>query len=191
MGSEMSNHKLKDEIVSAMRNDFVHGYINDEGVRVFPLAKELSERYGVAQSTLYKYIEKRDWQSEKNRVQTEIELKNDSERMERLTKSGKKFDDKSLTAAERMMAKVNRRLSIGFKLEEDEPNSFGIPTAELKELSIIAINAQKLAKLALGQAQEISKVSADISSPDAFREVLEQLDEIAESRSSRHDHTLQ
>jgi len=187
----MSNHKLKDEVVSAMRNDFVHGYINDEGVRVFPLAKELSERYGVAQSTLYKYIEKRDWQSEKNRVQTEIELKNDSERMERLTKSGKKFDDKSLTAAERMMAKVNRRLSIGFKLEEGEPNSFGIPTAELKELSIVAINAQKLAKLALGQAQEISKVSADISSPDAFREVLEQLDEIAESRSSRHDHTLQ
>jgi len=53
------------------------------------------------------------------------------------------------------------------------------------------MNAQKIGKLALGQAQEISKVSADISNPEAFREVMEQLDEIAEARSSRYKHTVQ
>jgi hypothetical protein len=66
-----------------------------------------------------------------------------------------------------------------------------LQTETLRELSQIAINAQKIGKLALGQAQEISKVSADISSPEAFREVMEQLDEIAEARSSRYKHTVQ
>jgi len=61
----------------------------------------------------------------------------------------------------------------------------------LRELSQVAINAQKLGKLALGQAQEISKVSADVSNPETFREVMEQLDEVANARSSSHDHTVQ
>jgi hypothetical protein len=54
---------------------------------------------------------------------------------------------------------------------------------ELQAASHVAQNAQKLGKLALGEAQEISKVSADVSNPEAFHRVMEQLDELANARS--------
>lgn len=187
----MTAPKLKDDAKNAIRDEFVHGYVDDDGKRVFPSIQALCKRHDIAQSTLYRYVEKEGWQSQKDRVQTEIEMKRDAERMKRLLDDGRKFDDDSLDIAQKMLNKVARRLLRGFKAEENQPDVDGIPTMELKELSNIAINAQKIGKLALGQAQEISKVSADVSSPEAFREVMEQLDEIAAARSSRYQHTLQ
>lgn len=183
--------KLTPELRQAIRDEFVHGYTNEEGQRLFPTVDALVKRHDVARATLYRWVEKEDWQTQKNRVQTELETKLDAERLQRMVDEGKRLDDRSLTIAQGMLQKVARRLQKSFKDEEENPRTGGIPNDELTKLSQIAMNAQKIGKLALGQAQEISKVSADISNPEAFREVLEQLDEIAEARSSRYKHTLQ
>ena len=45
-----------------------------------------------------------------------------------------------------------------------------------------AINAQKLAKLALGEATENMKLNANIQETDAFREAMELLDEVERQR---------
>ena len=52
-------------------------------------------------------------------------------------------------------------------------------------------NAQKIGKLALGQAQEISKVSANVSAPDSLREIISELDELAGIKASRAKHIIQ
>ena len=89
-----------------------------------------------------------------------------------------------------MLRSVARKLQKSINEEKDNPKA-QLKPEHLRELSQVAINAQKIGKLALGQVQEISKVSADISNPEAFKEVLEQLDEVAEKRSSRYKHSVQ
>ena len=70
-------------------------------------------------------------------------------------------------------------------LEQSDPDSQLISPVELKDLSVVAANAQKIGKLALGEATDISKVSADVTNPEAFRSVMAQLDELAEAKSSQ------
>lgn len=183
--------KLTPDLRQAIRDEFMHGYTNGNGERQYPSVDALSKRHDVARATLYRWVEKEGWQSEKNRIHTEFEQRQDAERLERMLTSGKQLDDRALTIAQGMLQKVATRMRRGFDDEQANPEHGGLDTETIRELSQIAINAQKIGKLALGQAQEISKVSADISNPEAFREVMEQLDEIAAVRSSRYKHTIQ
>lgn len=183
--------KITDALSSAMREEFIFGYTDATGVRVYPSIDSLVKKHNVARATLYRHVEKENWQGQKNQIQTEIEQKLDDERVTKLLKEGKKLDDTALAIAQGMLTSVGRKLQKGFQDEQNNPVDGGLAETLLRDLSQTAINAQKLGKLALGQAQEISKVSADVSSPEAFREIMEQLDEIAESRSSSHNHSLQ
>ena len=49
-------------------------------------------------------------------------------------------------------------------------------------LANTALTAQKLAKLALGEATEKLDLNANINETEAFREVMELLDTVAEQR---------
>lgn len=179
--------KLTLELEIKMRDEFVFGYLDDKGERRYPTIEALHRRHDVAIATLRRKADKGEWQREKNRRQTEIMQKLDAERLNRLVESGKRLDDTALQLAQGMLALVGQTLQDAFNEETDRQ----LHTDELRELSVVAINAQKVGKLALGQAQEISKVSADVSNPEAFREVMEQLDELATARSSRYRHTIQ
>ena len=182
--------KITDELAETMRNEFVFGYTNENGVRVYPTIDGLVKRHDVARASLYRYADKNNWQGEKNRAQTEIQEQLDADRINKLVTDGKKLDDNSLAIAQGMLNAVGRKLQQAITAEQADPEQTVEPVM-LRELSHVAINAQKLGKLALGQAQEISKVSADVSNPETFREVMEQLDEVANARSSSHDHTIQ
>ena len=174
--------KITDSLLKQMRDEFVFGYLDNAEKRVFPSIDMLVKRHNVPRATLYRYSAKNGWQTEKNRVQSEIEQQLDAQRIEKLVNDGKKLDDNCLTIAQSMLGSVGRKLQNAYNAEQQDANST-IQGVLLRELSQVAINAQKLGKLALGQAQEISKVSADVSNPEAFRAVMEQLDEIAEARS--------
>jgi len=184
------SEKITDELKIIMRDEFVYGFI--EGVsRVYPSIDQLVQRHDVARATLYRLQDKENWQRQKNQVQSEIQAKIDAERVKNLVEESYKLDDRSLTIAQGFLRKVARRMQNGFEAEQRDPNVDGLATEQLRELSQIALNAQKMGKLALGQAQEISKVSADIINPEAFREVLEELDKLAEEKSSGYEHTVQ
>ena len=75
--------------------------------------------------------------------------------------------------------------------EQNEPEYDGLKPHELREMSTVAMNAQRIGKLALGEAQEISKVSANVVNTDEFEEVLRYLDEFAKSKSSKGNHIYQ
>ena len=186
----MSN-KLTPDLRQAIRTEFIYGYTDEQGIRQYPSVDALAKRHNVARATLYRWVEKEDWQTEKNHIQTELEQRQDAERLEQILESGKQLDDRALTISLGMLQKVATRMSRGFADEQENPKHGGLPVETIRELSQIALNAQKIGKLALGQAQEINKVSADISNPEAFQRVMEQLDEVATARSSRYKHTLQ
>ena len=187
----MATRKLTDQLKIAIKDEFIHGILDEQGQRQFPTIDGLVKAHNVARATLFRHANKENWQQQKNKVQTEIEQKLSAERLTRMIEDGNRLDDTALVIAQGMLQKVGRRLQRGFADEQQNPETGGLATDEVRDLSQVALNAQKIGKLALGQAQEIQKVSADVSNPEAFREVMEQLDELAEIRSSRHKHTVQ
>jgi len=61
----------------------------------------------------------------------------------------------------------------------------------LRELSHVTANAQKIGKLALGEAQEISKVSADVSAPESYNNLIRHLEGLANQKAALGKHTIQ
>tara|TARA_R110002167_G_scaffold181283_3_gene381529 strand:+ start:548 stop:1123 length:576 start_codon:yes stop_codon:yes gene_type:complete len=189
-------NKLTDELKIKIKDQFVHGYVNELGVRNYPTVDGLVEIHNVARATLYRAVQSESWQATKNEVQTALEQIIEDERINKMFEESKRLDTNSITIAQTMLAKVARRLQEDFvelaKEKDERKNGFKpISAKELLTLSHSASNAQKIGKLALGQAQEISKVAANVSTPDALRRIFDQLDEIDAHTSSRAGHTYQ
>ena len=189
-------NKLTDELKIKIKDQFVHGYVNELGVRNFPTVDGLVEMHGVARATLYRAVQGEGWQATKNEVQSALEQMIEDERIEKMVEESKRLDTNSITVAQTMLAKVGRRLQEDMtemaKEEDARKEGFKpISDRELLSLSHTASNAQKIGKLALGQAQEISKVAANVSTPDALRRIFDRLDEVDTFTSSSAGHTYQ
>lgn len=177
------SEKLTDNLKQTIRDEFVHGFIDATGKRVFMSVDALARKHDVSRATLYRHSSSEDWQGQKNKYQTELQDRIDQERLERMVEDGKRLDDTSIQIAQAMLGVVGRKIQKAMERERSDPNYEGMDSSVLSQLSTATANAQKIGKLALGQAQEISKVSANVSNPDAFNEIMDQLDELAASRS--------
>jgi hypothetical protein len=181
--------KLTEDLRMVIRDEFVHGFTDDQGVRKYPTVDFLVKKHGVSRPTLYSYSSDENWQGQKNKVQTEIQTAIDAERIDRMVSDSKRLDDTAIQIAQAMLARVGQKLQRAQQDEKVKPNEpvkpfvEAITIQELQAASHVAQNAQRLGKLALGEAQEISKVSADVSNPEAFYSIMEQLDELANARS--------
>jgi len=177
--------KLTEELAQIIRDEFVHGLLNEDGERSFPTIETLAKSHGVARTTLYRRSSDQSWQIQKNQYQSELTQKLDSERMQKMVSDNKRLDDNCAQIAMGIISSVGRKLQRTFEMERDNPLYTGMNTTELSHLAHAVAQAQKIGKLALGQAQEISKVSADVSRPEAFRRAMEQLDELAAVRANQ------
>ena len=212
-------NKIEEALKLKIKDEFVYGYIDENGVRQYPSIMALSKRHDVAQPSLHRWSKKEDWQSEKNKVQTEYELTIQQERIEQMVQHGRNLDDRTINLAMGMLSDAARRMTedqmTRKKLQEiyDLPRSnvddatarekllddfFGqkqhkkiLSPHDMRSIAGIVSEAQKIGKLALGQAQEISKVSAHVSAPDSLREVIEELDKLAAAKSSTAKHIIQ
>lgn len=209
--SKHMTNKIDEELKRKIKDEFVHGYMDDQGVRQYPTILALSKRHDVANVSLHRRSKSENWQSEKNRVQTEYENAVAKERMEKMLAFGSRLDDNAINLALGIMGEAGRRISEDMQNREKLKQLSELPegaekeeqlskfflttkiltTHDINSLGHAVANAQKVGKLALGQAQEISKVSANVELPESLREVLNQLDELADQKSSGAQHTLQ
>lgn len=185
--------KLTDQLKKQIKTEFIEGYLDDEGVRVFPSIDHLAKRHDVSRTTLYRHTNAQadDWQKQKNRFQTQLDKEVEDNRLKELVEAAKTLDRNSLNIAQALLTKVGRRIARSMEAERADPTTGALSSAELRELSHVAANAQKIGKLALGEAQEISKVSADVSAPESYYALIESLDELANRKASLGKHTLQ
>ena len=175
--------KLTEELKISIRDEYVHGFTDENGVRQYPTIDSLHKKYEVSRATLFRYSSDEDWQGQKNKVQSKIQEYLDIERIDKMVSDSKRLDDTAIQIAQAMLGRVGRKLQRAYQAEQINANDEAMTIQELRDASHVAQNAQKLGKLALGQAQEISKVSADVNNPEAFHRVMEQLDELANARS--------
>jgi len=175
--------KLTEELKISIRDEYVHGFTDENGVRQYPTINSLHKKHEVSRATLFRYSSDEDWQGQKNKVQSKIQEYLDIERIDKMVSDSKRLDDTAIQIAQAMLGRVGRKLQRAYQAEQINANDEAMTIQELRDASHVAQNAQKLGKLALGQAQEISKVSADVNNPEAFHRVMEQLDELANAKS--------
>ena len=179
-----------EEMKIEARQMFIEGYEQD-GKRTYPTLMDLVHHFKVSKATLYRRAKDEQWQKQKNQFQSQVFESREEERKKQLIKEGEKLDTNSLQIAHAMLARVGKKLHRAMQAEQNDSSVDVLSSSELRELSHVAANAQKIGKLALGEAQEISKVSADVNAPESFRTVMERLDEVAAEFSSHDSITLQ
>ncbi len=185
------NTGWSEEAKALIKQEFIEGAMGDDGVRRYLSLEALAKKHSVGRATVYRHSNKDNWQKEKNEFQSELERQNKAIRMKESLEHGRKLDHNALQLAHSLMGKVARALNQDEKRARDEKNYRGLPAIALERFSIVLGNAQKIGKLALGEAQEISKVHADVTAPDSFSEIMEQLDQLREQRAEKGGYVLQ
>lgn len=182
--------KLTDELRLKIKQEFIEGFEVD-GARHYPSVDELVKRHDVSRATLFRKAKDEEWQKAKNNFHSKLESEQEQIRIQTLVTEAKRLDTNSLQIAQAMLSRVGRTLQRAIEAEREDPSIQRMSAQELRELSHVAANAQKIGKLALGEATEISKVNANVNAPESFQNLLGRMDELAVAIAQEHSHTIQ
>ena len=183
MNYKTKTSKITDTLKLKIRNEFVQGMHTDSGKKIFTL-DELIKKYKVAQSTIYRIARNENWKILKEQFEQEYQQQLNKDRIKNRAKESIKFDDNSISIAKALystvgvvMANNNIAITKGKKV---------LSPSQLNSLANAAITAQRLAKLALGEATD--NIDATVNqNTDAFRRAMELLDTVEDQRRSQGD----
>tara|TARA_Y100000114_G_C11734588_1_gene315450 strand:- start:500 stop:1066 length:567 start_codon:yes stop_codon:yes gene_type:complete len=181
--------KVTKDIAEQIRNKYVQGIETSTGERKYFTIEALAIEFRVAKSTLYKYAQKEEWKQQQERFQREYLQKLDAERQDFLVEESKQFDSNALRIAKILMNEVGLAINENNQKRINNAGETFTPIM-LQQLANASLQAQKLGKLALGETTENLKLNAEISETDAFREAMELLDTVAESRRESNDQSV-
>ena len=117
------------------KTEFTQGCLNDAGVRIFPSIDDLSKKFAVSRSSLFKKCQKEDWHSERLQFQKRL-----------AAELSKQTIASSINKAETIDNAILRIAARGLQLVEEKLNKDGpvISATELKHLLGSAAEAQRL-----------------------------------------------
>jgi len=183
----MANKKPKyDKITSDLKDQlrilYVQGDIDPQGFRKVATIEQLAEQNKLSVNTLYKLAQRENWKQQQEQFQKEYQETLDKQRIKEFAQESKKFDTACLNIAKALMARVGANIR---NAQNDNIKDFS--PQQLDQLSSAAIKIQKFAKLALGESTDSIDINANIQETNAFREAMELLDTVAESRREGND----
>lgn len=182
MSKKPVQKKLTQALRLKLRNEFVQGYDNDKGLRDMPSLEDLIKKYKVPKSTLYRISKNENWKLEREKFQNELTQKLDKQRIKDLQSVAKKIDTNSIALAQTFMNNVGQALQKN--IQDIQLGNIGMSAQQLNSLANVALTAQKLAKIALGESTENINVNTQIGNSETFRRAMELLDTVAEQRRS-------
>ena len=157
---------MKPDIKETIRNEYVHGYINDNGQRVMPTLDDLIDKYNAASSTIYRASSQDQWKQQKKEFSTQLAQDLDIKKTEELQDYFFNNDEAVMEIAKEIFNQIELKLE-----DEDDLTPHAIAS-----LASSALKAQKLFK---------NVTPASISDPidtESFQRAVELLDEIAEQK---------
>lgn len=166
--------KLTPTLLEEIRNKFVQGIEANTGGRKLFTIDQLAADYNVAKPTLYKHAKKDDWTYKQKQFQDSYLIELDAKRKKELVQESINFDKTCLTIAKGLMGQVGKVISKNAAPDKD------VQPQTLVALSSAATNAQKLAKLALGEATDNMEINTNVQDSESFRRALERLDRLSE-----------
>ena len=90
--------------------EFTQGYLNDAGVRVFPSVDDLSQKFGVSRSSLFKKCQKEGWHSERLQFQKKLAAELAKQAIASSINKAETIDTSILRIAARGLQLVKERL---------------------------------------------------------------------------------
>ena len=154
---------MKPDIKEIIRNEYVHGYINDKGQRVMPTLDDLIDKYNAASSTIYRASSKDKWKQQKKEFSKQLAEDLDIKKTEELQDYFFNNDEAAMEIAKVIFNHIELKL-------EDEDS---LTPHAIASLASSALTAQKLFK---------NVAPATVSTPvdtESFQKAMELLDEVA------------
>jgi hypothetical protein len=188
MDKKRQTKKLTETLKQKIRNDFVQGIDGEKGLKEMPSLEDLIKKYNVPKSTLYRVSKKEDWKEQKNLFQNKFQAKLDEERIKNLQQVAKKIDSNSIALAQTFLTSVGQALQKN--MLDVQNGKTGIQPHQLNSLANVALTAQKVSKVALGESTENISINAEIGNTETFRRAMELLDTVAEQRRSESSSAL-
>ncbi len=178
MSKKNTTAKLTESLKLKIRNEFVQG-LGEKDSKKFPTLDELIKKHKVAQSTLYRTAQNENWKLQKDQFQQSYLEKLDRARTKEMAEESIKMDNNSINLAKALYQTVGQVIQ---KNNSDIRNGRkGLPPTQINALANAAVVAQRLAKLALGEATH--NIDAKVTENDSFRRAMELLDSVESSRS--------
>jgi len=160
------------------KTEFTNGYLNSSGVRIFPSIDELSKKYSVSRSSLFKRCQKEGWHAERLQFQKKL-----------AAELSKQAIASSINKAETIDISILRVAARGLQLVEEKLNGDSIEVKntnpELKHLLGTATEAQRLAQDITVHLDTFADGIIDEEGEKALRNVIAILDEAAAIKSSQ------
>ena len=185
----MSKAPEKQKQIEAQQ-EFVEGYLNDDGVRVYPAIAEVGRRHNIPRATVYRLAKDSQWQSKRNEFLSSVDKEHRESRVKTLAEERVVFDKRCAQLVEAGLAQVAAAFTEAQSLRVKSGGKYKMPEQQLESLMRSLGNAQKIGKLALGEAQEIQKVAADVSVSDAFNELVREVEELGRRKASFGNHSI-
>ena len=155
---------MKPDIKEIIRNEYVHGYINDNGQRVMPTLDDLIDKYNAASSTIYRASSQDQWKQQKKEFSIQLAQDLDIKKTEELQDYFFNNDEAAMEIAKEIFKNIELKL-------EDEDS---LTPHAIASLASSALTAQKLFKNVTPAA-----ISAPVDT-ESFHRAMELLDEVAE-----------
>ena len=182
-------NKLTDERAQQILLEFLEGEQQPDGSRTTISLEALWKKHDVARATLYRRAEKEDWQTQRVNFISQAREQIKRNRASELVQEAGKLDKASLRISQAFLGRVANKLMQDQAVEEAGGDV--LSPEHLRALSAAALNAQKIGKLALGEASEIRQVNADVNAPESFKRALEYLRGARERRAESFSPTIQ
>jgi hypothetical protein len=155
---------MKPDIKEIIRNEYVHGYINDKGQRVMPTLDDLIDKYNAASSTIYRASSKDKWKQQKKEFSQQLAEDLDIKKTEELQDYFFNNDEAAMEIAKEILHHIE------LKLEDEDSLT---PNA-IASLASSALTAQKLFKNVTPSS------TSDPVDTESFQRAMELLDEVAD-----------
>ena len=182
--------KLTRSLAQKIMLEYCEGELQDDGSRVTISLEKLIKKHDVAKATLYRRASKEGWSDRRTQFLARTRETIQANRIKDMAAEAGKLDRASLRIAQGFLGRVASQLMRAQQIEDAGGESQFTPE-QLRSLSAAAMNAQKIGKLALGEANEIQKVNADVTVPDSFRRVMSDLHELRAARAETFSKTVQ
>ena len=159
---------MKPDIKEIIRNEYVHGYINDKGQRVMPTLDDLIGKYNAASSTIYLASSQDKWKQQKKEFSRQLAQDLDIRKTEELQDYFFESDEASMQIAKEIFNLIELKLH-----DEDSLTPHAIAS-----LASSALTAQKLFKNVAP-----TSTSAPVDT-ESLQRAMELLDNIAEMKKN-------
>jgi transposase len=181
-----ATNKDTGKIRDIIRKQYVEGIVRENGVREKPSMRELAQKHGVTANTICRWSRKNGWAVQREKFQERLSKQINTKRVDKLADKATTFDGECLSAANEVLQEVTRRLQEHLKAIQGDEDAEELAVYHLRELSQAALNGQKLGRLALGEASEITKGSIDVDGKTHFRETMDRLLKLRDGRRESH-----